>query len=420
MTFHFVLNHPTEPGRGEERKALSERASGIVYPAALAPMVAGYMVRKKYVATGLAAIDAACGLLTGVPGDPAQIDPSKIQSILFSQCGHLGDLIMTLATLHWVRAHRPEIRIGLVVGSWAKPMISGISELYDKVYYADHFMLNRSKQSLARKILQHRSSWKTAATAIREDRYDAAIECYAFAQNNIPLLYSAGIPIRIGFTCGGFGPLLTHRVKFEHASRPFVDYPRDLLRVLFKDSSLDHPFDAYYPSPSAPLAVPPPHYVVIQTGTGNPIREWPEEKWTTLIKELNARGTTVAIAGAGPRERDRAARLAAAAPGVVELCDKLSWDQFAALVAGASHVVCLESSASHLAAAFGIPSTVIMSGTTDHVQFGPANDKARILSAPTPCAPCFRSNGCVHMSCVRNVSANEATAAVLSKLDQAA
>jgi ADP-heptose:LPS heptosyltransferase len=159
---------------------------------------------------------------------------------------------------------------------------------------------------------------------------------------------------------------------------------------------------------------------VIQTGTGNSIREWPEEKWTALIRNLTARGTTVVIAGAGPRETGRAARLAVAAPGIIELCDKLSWDQFATLVAGASHVVCLESSASHLAAAFGIPSTVIMSGTTDHVQFGPANQQARILSAPTPCAPCFRSNGCVHMSCVRNVSAKEATEAVLSKLEQAA
>jgi ADP-heptose:LPS heptosyltransferase len=420
MTVHFVLNHQTDPGRGEEREALNGRASGVVYPTALAPMVAGYMVRKKYVATGLAAIDAACGVFTSVPRHPTQVDLSKIRSILFSQCGHLGDLIMTLPTLHWVRLHRPEVKIGLVVGSWAKPMMSGIAELYDQVYYADHFMLNRSKQSLPEKILQHWSSWKTAATAIRRDGYDAAIECYAFAQNNIPLFRSAGIPVRIGFTCGGFGPLLTHRVRFEHASRPFVDYPRDLLRVLFADSSLDQPLEAYYPPPSAPVSLPPPPYIVIQTGTGNSIREWPEEKWTALIRNLTARGTTVVIAGAGPRETGRAARLAVAAPGIIELCDKLSWDQFATLVAGASHVVCLESSASHLAAAFGIPSTVIMSGTTDHVQFGPANQQARILSAPTPCAPCFRSNGCVHMSCVRNVSAKEATEAVLSKLEQAA
>jgi ADP-heptose:LPS heptosyltransferase len=430
MGTHFTLNHRADARRDDEPKLLNGRpmngepmnatGPGVVYPAALPPMVGGYMVRKKYVAAGLSAMDAACRLVLGSTREPQPIDPSQFRSILFSQCGHLGDLIMSLPALHWVRRHRPDLRIGLIVGSWAKPMMGGIAELYDQCYYADHFMLNRSKQPLIAKLGQHRSSWKRAAADIRRDQYDAAIECYAFAQNNIPLLHATGIPIRVGFTCGGFGALLTRKVMFEHASRPFVDYPRDLLRVLFNDRSLDRPLDAYYPPPSASHPLPPSPYVVIQTGTGNPIREWPEEKWHKLVEEIQGRGATVVIAGAGPRECERAARIAAAAPGVVDLCDKLSWDEFAALVAAASHVICLESSASHLAAAFGIPSTVIMSGTTDHVQFGPANDQARILSSPTPCAPCFRSNGCDHMSCVRNVSVGDAKQAVMDQLDRAA
>ena len=102
---------------------------------------------------------------------------------------------------------------------------------------------------------------------------------------------------------------------------------------------------------------------------------------------------------------------------MVNLCDKLSWDEFAALVAEAAHVVCLESSTSHLAAAFRIPSTVIMPATNDPVQFGPTNDQARILTFPTPCAPCFRSLGCDHMACIRRVSVAEAREAVLSRLE---
>ena len=169
-------------------------------------------------------MDAVCRLFAGSQVSTS-LDPTKIRSILFSQCGHLGDLIMTLPALHWVRRHRPDIRIGLIVGSWAKPMMGGISELYDHCYIADHFMLNRSKQAVSAKIAQHRTTWKRAAAAIRQDQYDVAIECYAFIQNSIPLLRAVNIPIRIGFTSGGFGPYLTHKATFKHGIKALYRLP---------------------------------------------------------------------------------------------------------------------------------------------------------------------------------------------------
>jgi hypothetical protein len=56
----------------------------------------------------------------------------------------------------------------------------------------------------------------------------------------------------------------------------------------------------------------------------------------------------------------------------------------------------LDSSASHVAAAFRIPTTVIMPAINDPKIFGPLNDQANILTFKTPCAPCFRSGGCDH------------------------
>jgi ADP-heptose:LPS heptosyltransferase len=386
------------------------------FPTPLSPMVGQYLVRKKYVAAGLAAIDTACSVAAAV-GARSPDKGHGFRSILISQGGHLGDLIMTLPALRWLRQHKPDIRIGLIVGSWTQPMISGISELYDNFYFADHFLLDRSSRSLTQKIARHRESWKAAAARIRKDRYDVAIDCYPFLQNNIPLLYSSNIPVRVGFTSGGFGPLLTHGVRWVHASRPFLDYPRDLLRQLFVDQSLNDELRAYYPSTPSTRDLPPAPYVVMQTGTGNAIREWPEDRWIQLAKDLAARGVAVVLAGAGARERQRADRISEAVPAVINLCDRLSWDEFAALIGQAAHVICLESSASHLAAAFQIHSTVIMPATNDPRQFGPANDNASILTYPTPCAPCFRSLGCDHMTCIQRVSAADATRAVLADLD---
>jgi ADP-heptose:LPS heptosyltransferase len=376
-------------------------------------MAGRYLVRKKYVAAGLAALDQFCGLASVFGRRSSPCDNSNIRSILVSQGAHLGDLIMTLPTLHWLRQHRPDLRIGLVVGSWANPMIGGIAELYDRCYVADHFLLDRANRPRKEKIVHHRLSWKQAAADIRRDGYDAAIECFPFLQNNIPLLFASGIPTRVGFTSGGFGPLLTHPVTWRHASRPYLDYPRDLLKELFADASLHGPLEAYYPRQPVPASQPQAPYVLVQTGTGNPIREWPEPRWIELVSQLHARGMTVVVAGVGARERSRSERIQEAVPGIINFCDKLPWNDFVALVAGASHVVCLESSTSHVAAAFRIPSTVIMPGTNDHGQFGPANINARILSFPTPCAPCFRTEGCEHMACLREVSVQQAVEAVV-------
>jgi ADP-heptose:LPS heptosyltransferase len=402
---------------------VSKTAPRLTYPMPLAPMVGHYLVRKKYVAAALATIDAACSVVARVVARRTSHegiqDGANVHSIVFSQCGHLGDLIMTLPALHWIRCNRPQIRIGLIVGTWAKPMMEGIAPLYDACYFADHFMLDRSNRPLKEKIARHRLSWKTVSTQIGRDKYNAALECYPFLPNNISLLYACDIPIRVGFTSGGFGPLLTHRQVWKHASRPFLDYPRDLLRLLFKDESLNHPLQAYYPAPTKTEGLPRPPYIVVQTGSGNVIREWPEDRWIELIRNLRAGGVSVVLAGAGSRESDRAIRISDASDGIVNLCDKLSWDRFVALIAGAAHVVCLESSTSHVAAAFRIPSTVIMPATNDPRQFGPANDQARILTFPTPCAPCFRSHGCDHMACIRQVTSAEATAAVFDRVTQA-
>jgi ADP-heptose:LPS heptosyltransferase len=296
------------------------------------------------------------------------------------------------------------------------PLIRGLNELYDAVYVADHFMLDRSNRPLQEKIARHRATWKAAAAAIRSDRYDVAIECYSFLQNNIPLLYRCGIPRRVGFTSGGFGPLLTHKAKWIHESRPILDYHRDLLRLLFEDESLREPLRPFYPAPATPSPFSQLPYVIVQTGTGNAIKEWPDDRWIELVKELKARGVRVVLAGSGARERERGARIRENVEGITDLCDKLSWEEFAALVARAAHVVCLDSSTSHLAAALRIPSTVIAAGTTDLGQFGPAGDRAEVFKYPTPCAPCFRSNGCEHMDCVRRVSVADIANSVTNKM----
>jgi len=163
--------------------------------------------------------------------------------------------------------------------------------------------------------VQHRQSWKTVATQIRQDGYDAAVGLLSVHAEQHSAALCIGHCLARRFTSGGFGPLLTHKSQWERSTRPYLDYPRDLLRLLFLilPSTVR---SGLLPAATADIEAPGAAYVVFQTGAGSPIREWPEDRWIQLGRELTARGHLVALAGAGPREKERAARIAAALPPV--------------------------------------------------------------------------------------------------------
>jgi ADP-heptose:LPS heptosyltransferase len=373
------------------------------FPSPNAPMVGPYLARRSRSALVFRAIDIACKLAPVKPQEAA----SEPHSVLVSQGGHLGDLIMTLPMLHWLRVNRPNARIGLLVGSWSKPMLPSISELYDQVHFADHFMLNRSNLSRFAKIKEHRRTWKSAAEDLRRAGYDLAFEAFPFFPNNIPLLRASGIPTRVGFTSGSWSPLLTRCVAWTHAPRHVSDYPRDLLRALFSDENLKAPFSAYYPRSSANIQPVEGEYVVVHTGTGNAIREWDERRWCELVDRLLASGERVVLAGAGRTEAERSSRIAEMNRGALNLTNKLSWDEFVGLIANAKHTICLESSSAHLSASFGRPTTTIMPGINMAAQLGPYGPHAAAVTHPTPCAPCYLTLGCDAMSCIRDVSVTD-------------
>jgi len=118
-------------------------------------------------------------------------------------------------------------------------------------------------------------------------------------------------------------------------------------------------------------------YVVIHMKPGAVVRQWPEDHWNVLIESLRKRGLAViATGGRSPRERSyiegivaRASPATSAMP-VCSLAGKLQFHQFAELVRRAALFVGTDTSATHVAAATGIP-TVALFGPTDPVRWGP-------------------------------------------------
>jgi ADP-heptose:LPS heptosyltransferase len=383
-------------------------------------MRSGYLVRSTKAVTALRMIDRLLAVSTGRRGKNRP--PAEPQRILVSNWAHLGDVLTSLPTLRLLRESFPRSRIDLIVGRHAQAAVEG-SRLYDHLYRIDHFLLSRAAGGLAAKhavYLQDKRQFLAAAPAAR---YEVAIDLYPYFPPAAPLFWQARIPIRCGFTSGGFGPLLTHPVPWVYQAKSISQYGGDLVAALWAEAApaTGHlaPYWPSTPGLATPSEEPPTHaplmdapYVVLHIGTGAAWKEWPEDRWRELVQRWPADAPRLVICGRGEEEVARARRIAdAGPPGRSVLFIDRPWRDFAALLAGAAGLICLESAACHLAAAFSLPTVAIYSGVNEHRLWGPDNPNARLLTSRTACAPCHRA-GCATMACIRGVSTDEVLAAI--------
>ena len=323
------------------------------------------------------------------------------QKILISNISQLGDVIMMTSLLPALKKALPEVKVGVIVGSGAEQLVHGHS-LIDHVHFLDHWKVARSSLSRWDKIKRYRDMRLTALKEIQDVHYDCALECCYYFPNTIRLIDRAKIPVRIGFTSGGFGPLLTHPVQWTNRLQSAAHHFADLL-------SLITPIDRTFLKPTLPLIscssiLPPKTYLVIHMGSGNPIKEWPTEHWHLLCQKLTADGHTLAFTGKGEKEAHAIHSVIQDLPRCINLCDRLSWEEFIALIKEAKLLIGVDTGPGHIAAATATPSVLIYSGINPIQHWSPFSPTAHILMHPMPCYPCYKMNGCTAMECVRNVS----------------
>lgn len=369
----------------------------------------GYLVSSTRAVTFLRTVDTLLYLFSRRVAQA----PDRPKRILVANWAHLGDMLLSLPTFAALRRQFPDAKIDLLTSRSANLIASG-SGLFDQIHLVDHFLLNRSGIGRIAKLRVYLSDRKRFLKMARARNYDVAIDLYSYFPPAAPLFWRCGIPVRCGFTSGGFGPLLTHPTKWLYQEKPLSRYGRDLLAMLWPRTTEEvSAFRACYPGHRNFLPGDPTlsaagqaethSYIVVHPGSGALSREWPEEKWAELLLALDRTQYQIVLCGVGPRETARVRRLSATDETNIQLFLDRSWHEFVSLVAGARAVICLDSSASHLAAAFAIPTVAIFTGTNDHMLWGPDNIRARVISAPTACAPCHRP-GCDAMACVRNVT----------------
>lgn len=147
----------------------------------------------------------------------------------------------------------------------------------------------------------------------------------------------------------------------------------------------------------------PGRYAVFAAFTTRPQKHWFEDAWQTLAAKLVAQtGLTPVLLG-GPGDAQAAARIAAGAPGLINLVGRTKLPQAAALVRSAGLLVGVDTGLTHMGIAFSVPTVAIFGSTCPYTKTGRAN--ARVIWLGMHCSPCRRRPTCGGAwTCLRDIT----------------
>ena len=246
---------------------------------------------------------------------------------------------------------------------------------------------------------------------LRQEKYSVAIDIKG-DPIIILLMFISKIPLRVGFSNGGLGFLLTHPLS----------QPLNLKR--FKvDLSLLDAFDVknkeYNREPYLPLFLARPQAsgpiknIAVHLGASVQARQWPIEYWAKLFNLLKIK-YQIAIIGA-PEDFEK---LFSLAPELINSCDDCSgqsWSETAAAINRADVFIGANSGPAHLAAAIGCRIISIFSAANNPDVWAPPGAKVCIFKPD--CYGC-ELKYCAPLSCLKAITP-QIVYDYLSELDKA-
>ncbi len=341
---------------------------------------------------------------------------SKMDKVLLVNPAHIGDVVISTASIKRLKEGNPKVSVGFVVGSWAKLALEGHPGV-DRLFVVDHWRLNRAKVSTLQKIWRYIQTWRETRRALMAEGYDAAILLNSFSPNLASLLWYAQIPLRAGYVSVGLSPLLnvvlpkpTSTVAEQKIQLAFLDslgFYGASASWLVTPQNKDFDVDA--------LGVTSP-FVVLHPGTGNPAKAWMLERWVSVAEYLYKQGFEVVLTGQGSEEHKVAAQICAKT-SARNLVGALPWANWLQLLGAAKLVIGVDSAVGHVCAALNKPFIGIYSGIGVVKRWAPVGSDITIITKAMPCSPCH-TRPCAERLCITEVLVQDVIDAVNAQMSQ--
>lgn len=349
---------------------------------------------------------------------PTDLDRTGLRSREFSRIllikpSALGDVVHTLPVLAKLRARYPQARIDWLITPENAEVVRYHPALSNVVLFARRDFSKRGHRWRA--FL----SFFDLLKQIRNARYDLVIDLHGQVRSAFFSLIS-GAPVRIGFdrpikrgltvstehdlrnipnhgwrgAREGSWLAYTHRIRIPTLDVHAIDRylwvggllgfdanPPDLSIHLSAQTieKVDRLLEENGVTDSQPL-------IVLVPGTIWETKHWTIEGFAGVARQFLQEGFAVALAGTA-RDQQRCRQIAAAAPGVANLCGKTTPADLAGLIGRAEVAVTNDSGSMHVAASLGKPMVSVF-GPTNPVHIGPYERPESVVRVDLPCSPC--------------------------------
>ena len=335
------------------------------------------------------------------------------RNLLAVRLDNAGDVVMLGPALRAIKSTSPECQITLLAspaGAKAAPLLPWI----------DSVLVWRSIWQDLGQLPFDPARENELIQLIAERAFDAAVIFSSFSQTPhvaAYVCYLAGIPLRAGESKEFGGATLSTELRGTPDATHQVDRNLHLVRAL-GFSEVDPALEIAIPDASREEVArrlwdvgisPDQPLVILHPGASAAARRYPAERFQQVVELLRARGWPLVVTGS-ERERDLL-EIVVGDNDAIPVFTDLSMQEFAALVARASAVVCGNTLPMHLADATRTPVVALYSGTDMISQWGPRFAPSRVLQRATDCAPCYRFTCPIGLPCL-DVDPEEVVAAV--------
>jgi lipopolysaccharide heptosyltransferase II len=312
----------------------------------------------------------------------------------------LGDLVLASPALARLRAALPDAHLALAIGPWGRPLTRHLPAV-DEVIEIPFTGVSRASRHT--RLGPYTLLWR-AARDLRSRRFDVALVLRPDHWWGALLVNLAGVPRRIGFDVPEVAPFLTDVLPVappRHATDLNLTLVDRLTGSAVPRTPATAPLVFRIDDRDRRQAVAlmdglagDRRRIVIHPGAGNPIKQWPVERWVSVATRLAADGATLLVTGS-PGEADLAAPIAAAVGPEQgrNLTGQTDLGTLAAVFAASDLVLGVDSGALHVATAVA-PRTLRLYGPSDPVMFGPwgVPERHQALWAGLRCPLCHVLN----------------------------
>lgn len=329
--------------------------------------------------------------------------------ILIVRLSALGDVALSSGLIPALRAHWPKAALSWLVEPAAAPL------LRDNIHLAEVLVLPIAHwKQLWRdgRRLRALREVMTYRRMLRNRDFDLAIDPQGLLKSGV-LAWMTGAPRRVSLLPREFNQWLVDETVRPVASEdaPIAHEYRALSRYLGArddDFKLDLQVgEAARASARRLLDAAGAHkpLAVLAAFTTRPQKHWVAERWSELAVRLLALGLQPVLLG-GPGDTGAAARIAASAPGMIDLTGRLKLDESVAVIAESTVLVGVDTGLTHMGIALDIP-TVALFGSTLPYRRGDG-PRTRVLYHALPCSPCHRAPICQgRFTCMKEIDVDE-------------